>query len=108
MGLVHFLHGNPKRPESDESGEKIRCPNPNCLKLISDVLLLNGKKVCPACKTVLPDTAFIKDKDNQEIPCSSCGRLVSEYVMHKKEKVCPYCQNPFTVRELKYLKPAKE
>jgi hypothetical protein len=110
MGVVHFLHGNPKPPDVEKPTKTIRCPNKNCLRLINKVGFYNGKKVCPHCKTIISEKLLknleqnTSDEEYQEIPCSNCGRLTSEYLIVKKKKVCPYCENPFTREEIKHLK----
>lgn len=57
MNLANFfLHGNPKPPK--EVVPTIRCANTDCLNQISEPLDLDGKKVCPACKTEIPQNAL--------------------------------------------------
>jgi uncharacterized paraquat-inducible protein A len=61
MNLANFfLHGFPKPP--DEVVPVIRCSNTDCLNQISEPLELNGKKVCPTCKTVISESALEKLK----------------------------------------------
>ncbi len=72
MGLVHFLHGDPDTPTEKKAAITIRCGN--CLRSISAVKLINGKKVCPLClKPISPEllrkleaTAAEKPKDKKE------------------------------------------
>lgn len=72
MGLVHFLHGDPNTPIEKKAAVTIRCGN--CLRSISTVKLINGKKVCPLClKTISPEllqkleaTSAEKPKDKKE------------------------------------------
>lgn len=59
MGLVHFLHGNPKPPDLKKQ-KTVRCPNEKCARLLSEFMLLNKKQVCPHCKEIIPDELIKK------------------------------------------------
>lgn len=59
MGLVHFLHGKlPSLKISDKPS--IICPNEKCHQKIEKATTLNGKKVCPQCKTAIPASMLKK------------------------------------------------
>ena len=63
MGKVNAVHGVLPALKLERK-VSVMCPNEKCHRLITDPLVINGKRVCPHCKQPLSATLVKKLKSN--------------------------------------------